>query len=191
MKHLTSLIALTLFALLTSCEPTPEDLFTRHFLIRKGEHYSTPRLTEVLQSERLIFTAKFDNTAIYNLGDAALQTNINKLLGFADCNSVHHDNSARFGWQWDGEKMKIFAYCYVDGDRIEQYIGTVNLNEVNRYELELTGSHYVFYLNGEMRAEVKRSDNLCNTGIYYLLYPYFGGGVPSPHDINIDLTILR
>lgn len=175
---------------LLSCEPAPEDLFVRHFVIPKGKHYATPRLVEMLQSDRLIFTAKFDASAIYEFGDESLQSNKNKLLGFADCNSMHHENSARFAWQWFNNQLEIYAYCYVNSERVENYVGTVNINEVNRYAIQLTDSHYVFYLNGEEAVRVDRA-NRCDKGVYYMLWPYFGGSQPAPHDVRIDISIKR
>jgi len=192
MKKILAFITMILLGVtsLASCEPTPEDLFTRHFVVKKGEHYATPRLVEMLQSDRLIFTAKFDASAVYDLGDPALQSNKNKLLGFADCNSRHHENSARFGWQWFNNRLEIYAYCYVDGNRIEAYVGTVDIDTENRYEIALTRNAYVFYLNGEQRAQIRRSGQVCNDGVYYLLFPYFGGEIAAPHDVFVDVTIL-
>jgi hypothetical protein len=186
-----SFLAIAVLTILCSCEPLPENTFMRTFTVKKGEHYSTPRLAEVLQSNRLVFNAKFDRSAVYDFGDAALQTNKNKLLGFSDCNSGHHENSARFAWQWIDGRLEIYAYCYVNAVRVEQFVGYVNLDEDNRYEIELTDSTYIFYLNGEQRAHVTRTQERCTTGVYYLLYPYFGGSIPAPHDVWIDIQIHR
>lgn len=184
-KSLTVSLVISLF-LLTACEPPAEDPFLREFFIRKGQHYSTPRLAEVLQSETLAFSAEFDQSAVYELGDNFLQTNKNKLFGFADCNSLHHENSARFAWQWFNDRLEIFAYCYVNSVRVEEFVGVVNLHEENLYEIRLENDAYDFYLNGKKAASVKRG-NVCNAGAYYMLYPYFGGSVPAPHDIKIVL----
>jgi hypothetical protein len=192
MKTINSFFYFSVFAslFLTSCEPVPDDLFVRTFIIKKGEHYSTPRLVEALQSDRLIFTAIFDESAMYDHNDAAQQTNKNKLLGFSDCNSTHHQNSARFAWQWYNNRLEIFAYCYVDGERFENFIGTVEINEVNRYEIRLTELNYVFILNDETSVVMPRG-NHCNTGTYYMLWPYFGGTLPAPQDVRIDVSIQR
>lgn len=191
MKRLfqTVIITGTLLISMTACEPTVEDLFVRHFTISQGDHYATPRLVEMLQSDRLVFRAKFDESAVYDLGDAALQSNKNKLLGFSDCNSLHHQNSARFAWQWFNDRLEIYAYCYVNSVRTEEFIGSVNLNEENLYEIALTDTEYVFYLNGKTSARIKR-ESQCNKGVYYMLYPYFGGAIPAPHNVNIDLSII-
>jgi len=172
------------------CESSPEELFVRQFNIRSGEHYSTPRLIEMLQSNDLVFRATFDESAIYDLGDDALQSSKNKLLGFSDCNSLHHENSARFAWQWFNDRLEIYAYCYVNAVRTEQFLGVVNLNEENIYKITLNDSEYVFYLNDKKVATIQRG-NSCDKGVYYMLYPYFGGSVPAPHNIKIALRIDR
>lgn len=190
MKNLIQILIITgtLSISLTGCEPAPEDLFVHHFLIRNGEHYSTPRLAGMLQSDRLVFRAKFDESAMYKFGDAGFQSSKNKLLGFSDCNLLHHQNSARFAWQWFHDRLEIYAYCYVNGARVEEFIGTANLNEENLYEIALTGNEYIFYFDGQRITSIKRG-KVCDKGMYYMLYPYFGGTIPAPHNVRIDLSI--
>jgi hypothetical protein len=189
-KHILKFLSLALLAVTSACEPAPDDLFARRFLIRSGDHYSTPRLAETLQSDRLIFHATFDQSAVYDFGDAALQTNKNKLLGFADCNSLHHENSARFAWQWFNDRLEIYAYCYVNSERVEEFAGVVNLDEKNLYEIRLTDAEYIFYINGKQTNAIGRA-SVCDKGIYYMLYPYFGGSLAAPHDVTITLSIER
>jgi|SRR5690606_20655133 len=179
-------IVLALVVVTFACEPVHEDLFTRTFVIKAGQHYSTPTLMETLQSERLIFRAEFDQSAIYDLGDRALQSSKNKLYGFSGCNSTHHENSARFAWQWFDNQLEIYAYCYVNGERKEEFVGVVKPGEENLYEIRLTDDAYVFYLNNEPKAVVEKDTN-CDRGVYYLLYPYFGGSLPAPHDVTIKI----
>lgn len=175
---------LTAFAFLFAqgCEPEEEPI--RMFVTRKGEHYAHPRVVESLQSRTLAFDAMFNKTAIYDFGDPALQSNKNKLLGFSDCNSLHHENSARFAWQWFNERLEIYAYCYANGERLEKFVGVVELNEYNHYRIDIREDRYVFTLNNESQVYIKRG-NTCERGIYYKLWPYFGGHVPAPHDIQI------
>lgn len=194
MKNVCRIFSVTipyLLLCLLGCEDAPEDLFTRHFIIKKGEHYSTPRFAETLQTDRLVFKARFNESAIYEFADEALQSSKNKLFGFSDCNSLHHENSARFAWQWYNNRLEIYAYCYVDSKRVDKFIGTVNINDENTYEIQLTGESYIFLLNGENQTEIQRAKDLGNKGIYYLLYPYFGGTIPAPHNVIIDVTIRR
>jgi hypothetical protein len=188
MKRLLLKLMLCFVGMLNlNCEPAIEPV--RKFTIQKGKHYSTERLVESLQGSTLSFSARFDNTAVYDLQDIALQTNKNKLLGFSDCNSLHHENSARFAWQWFNNKLEIYAYCYVNSKRVEKFIGTAELNSFSDYKIECTATEYVFYLNNESPVRIARASS-CRYGLYYMLWPYFGGSVPAPHDVNIEIKML-
>jgi hypothetical protein len=46
-------------------------------------------------------------------------------------------------------------------------------------------------LNGEKTNSIARSSKVSDKGIYYMLYPYFGGAVAAPHDVRIELSVLR
>lgn len=176
-----SILFLIIMSLVLSCE---EATFDRTFLIKQGEHYATHIGVEALQSNTLEFYATFDRSAVYDLGDNALQSSKNKLMGFSDCNSLHHENSARFAWQWYGGKLEIYAYCYVNGSRIEKYIGTVAIGEKNKYAVRCLPDHYEFKLNSKEIVKIERGTT-CDKGLYYMLWPYFGGATPAPHDITI------
>ena len=175
--------------MLTGCDNPFEAKPSRKFLINAGEHYSSPRLFEKFEENKLSFRATFDASAKYDLGDPSLQSNINKLMGFSDCNALHHENSARFGWKWEREKLDIYAYCYVDSVRIHEFVGTVALHEENLYEITATTSEYVFYLNGERKVAIQKAA-VCEAGARYMLYPYFGGSVPAPHDVTVEIEII-
>jgi hypothetical protein len=179
--------AVFIIVLLIGCEP--ESDLIRRFTIYKGEHYSQPRLVESLQSNELMFDARFDETAMYDLGESQYQHSKNKLMGFSGCNQLHHENSARFTWQWVDNQLEIYAYCYVDNDRVEQYIGTVELYEINRYSIKLTDEEYIFTLANYPQVRVKRGTSECTKGIRYMLWPFFGGQLPAPHDVHIDIRM--
>lgn len=180
------IIPIVFAALLVACEPEA-DLF-KTFVMKKGEHYSTPRLVQSLQSNTLSFEARFNESAVYKFSEEGFQDSKNKLLGFADCNSQHHDNSARFAWQWYREQLEIYAYCYVNGERQEKFIGVVELNTTNRYSITIEGDGYIFKLNDNEPVVMERG-NTCDTGVYYMLWPYFGGQLSAPHDVSVDLNI--
>jgi hypothetical protein len=181
--------ALLMHFLLNSCEPLPENAQVRHFVIRKGEHYSRPRYVEMLQTNKLVFEATFDETAIYHFDDY-YQDSANKLFGFSDCNSEHHENSARFGWMWFNDRLEIHAYCYANGVRSSQFVGIAALNEPGRYEIEIKDSQYVFRFNDNSPVAMERG-NTCDKGVYYMLWPYFGGEIPAPHDVHVAIRVLH
>ncbi len=179
MNKLISILMLGM--VLLSCEERLETPFTK-YTIKEGDHYATYAV-ELLQSDFLSFEAKFDETAIYTSSNEENQWDTNKLFGFSDCNSLHHENSARFGWRWLDGKIDILAYCYVDGNRIIEEIGTTMPGEVNYYQISLTDSHYVFTMD-DLTVNIERHKP-CDIGGYYLLFPYFGGDDVAPHDIHI------
>ncbi len=187
MKIILSLTLLSIALLLMNCEPEV-DLY-RHYVIRQGDHYATPRVVESLQTNKLSFTAKFDPSCQYIFEDPGFQDSKNKLLGFADCNSLHHENSARFAWQWLHDQLEIFAYCYVNGQRVEQFVGVVALEKENYFEIKLLDNQYVFTLNNQQPVIIQRGV-VCNAGIYYMLSPYFGGTLPAPHDVHLSIKLI-
>ncbi len=179
------LIILSIGAL-GSCEDAIETPY-EHFLIPEGKHAGTTKV-ESLQSSSIRFQAIFNESAVYRTETEENQHDINKLIGFADCNSHHHQNSARFGWRWLEGNLEIHAYAYVNGERITQFLGTVALNDEYNYQVELTPEAYIFSLEGFDPVEVSRGDT-CQKGLYYMLYPYFGGNETAPHDILIQILM--
>ena len=71
MKIILSLTLLSIALLLMNCEPEV-DLY-RHYVIRQGDHYATPRVVESLQTNKLSFTAKFDPSCQYIFEDPGFQ----------------------------------------------------------------------------------------------------------------------
>ncbi|MEM9895362.1 MAG: hypothetical protein AAF789_03255 [Bacteroidota bacterium] len=169
---------------LIACEPEFEEPF-RVYLIPQGKQSSTSNL-QTLQSNTLRFEAMFDYTAIYQTKDEINQHDINKLYGFSDCNSSHHENSARFGWRWLEGRLEIFAYTYVNGDRISEYICSVPLGQIVQYEISFNEHFYFFQVEGYETIKIERGDS-CTRGLYYRLFPYFGGDEVAPHDIAIRI----
>ncbi len=185
MQYLRIVFSLISIALMCNACEEKVDL-VRVFVIRKGEHYATPRVLESLQTSTIRFQARFDASAVYDFRQEGFQDSKNKLFGFSDCNDLHHDNSARFAWQWFNDRVEIFAYCYVDGERVEAFVGTVGLNEFSDYRISITDGYYEFQLNGGEPVRIKRG-SVCERGVYYKLWPYFGGTLPAPHDVTIAI----
>lgn len=161
------------------------------YLLPKGQHVSK-KLGSLpgdklgtLKSDMFAFTARFDKTVRYDLGNKN-QEDINKLMGFSDCNSLHHENSVRFGWRYSLEKdlVEIFSYSYTNGALSYQHMGDVAIDETVRYQIQIIDNKFHLLLNGEVEQEVERGAS-CDVGLYYKLYPYFGGDEKSPHDISI------
>jgi len=171
--------------LLLSCEE-PMEMAYKLYQINKGEHQSSRKIM-ALQASGVSFNARFDESAIYQTVSQENQYDINKLMGFSDCNSMHHENSARFGWRWAEDQLQIFAYVYQNGQRTTEFMGTANIGIGDHYQIVIEDDHYTFSF-GETIKKIKRGAQ-CNTGLYYMLFPYFGGNETAPHDINIMVKI--
>jgi hypothetical protein len=156
------------------------------YFIKKGNHFASHTF-HFFRDDVLEFSAKFDESAIYDLGSDYEQSDINKLFGFIDCGGGVHINSARFGWRWYSNRLEIFAYCYNNGVRQDQYITSVSLNQEYRYKITVSSSSYVFDLNG-LRVVMPRGCNESYKKEY--LYPYFGGTQPAPHNIKIKIKVM-
>lgn len=157
------------------------------YVIKKGEHDSGSS-PKSFSKTILSFQAKFDESAEYQTTRQENQADINKLMGFSDCNGHHHNNSARFGWRWFDNQLEIHAYCYIDGQRVNKYITSVPLNSMNDYQIEIADNKYIFTVNNNARLEINKN-NSCSGGINYMLFPYFGGDEPAPHDITVTVNM--
>lgn len=185
---LTILIAAMASFYLSSCEKLenvlpekPADHKSTTYLIKKGQHSSTNRIASLDASE-LVFTAKFDSSAIYTTKTTANQADINKLYGLSDCGTHHQQNSARFGWRWYNDQLEIHAYSYSNGERNFKYITSVALDQEYTYTMKMTEDAYVFELDG-VTVSTERSCSGDAAG--YKLFPYFGGDEKAPHDIKV------
>lgn len=176
-KHL-NVIFLILLLFLCGCSKAQE---ITTYTIPKGEHKSVYKMDlcpYYLENEIM-----FDNSAMYNLHSSD-QYDVNKLFGFNSCNSLHHSNSARFGWCYiSGDSIDIYSYVYENSVRYFQKIFTVKIGEWNNYKITDNYYAYVFQVNEYTYIHTKEQG--CITNYHYMLYPYFGGNQTAPHDINI------
>lgn len=62
-------------------------------------------------------------------------------------------------------------------------LGALNIGETATFSITLLGEDYEFNFKGES-TRIKRGTD-CEKGLYYLLYPYFGGNEPAPHQVRI------
>jgi len=176
------LISVILLYSLVGCEQKYIEPF-KVYTIKEGQHSSVIK-SESLQSTKLNFKAKFNQSVIYSSKIAENQWDTNKLLGFSDCNSHHQQNSARFGWRWFNNQIEIRAYVYANKVLTYLPIGTVEIGETASYKIEIKDDRYIFSLNNYDPVIVERG-NTCKRGLYYMLWPYFGGQETPDHDIHI------
>lgn len=153
------------------------------YTILKGQQYSDKSTYKAVKYEQLSFIIKFDSSAIYQTTDPVNQNDINKLYGFSDNNAQHHQYSARFGWRWSNNALRLFGYIYNNSVRSSKEIATVAIGTENNCSIKVSDSTYVFTLNGKSVSMPRTSKTVQAEG--YKLYPYFGGDERAPHSIFI------
>lgn len=167
---------------IVSLEPHKNEYKT--YVIKKGQQF-TGSITSEVKTTELKFKVMFDSSAIYTTSDPGNQIDINKLYGFSDCGTEHHVHSARFGWRWTNDSLRLFAYCYKNRVLTFHEMGTVLINNEHSCSIKIQGDKYLFNLDGKTH-EMERG---CNDtlGKRYRLFPFFGGDESAPHDITIKI----
>lgn len=160
-----------------------------NYTIRQGQQYCDQNTFAMVEYAELKFVVKFDSSAIYSTVNPSNQYDINKLYGFSDNDSLHQRFSARFGWRWSDNALRLFAYVYNSGIRTSKELGAVQIGAENNCSIKVANKYYVFSLNNITDTLMRSSTTARGSG--YKLYPYFGGDEAAPHNINILIKELR
>jgi hypothetical protein len=158
------------------------------YTIPKGDQYCDKSSYAPVKLQQLSFIVKFDSSAIYQTVSKNNQSDINKLYGFSDNNDAHHEYSARFGWRWSNNALRLFGYIYNKGVMSFKELGTVDIGSENTCSIKVSDNQYIFSLNGNETTMPRESTTTQAEG--YRLYPYFGGDEVAPHDISIWIEEL-
>lgn len=159
------------------------------YTIPEGENYTTENPPTRVKTREYAFQVCFDSSAIYTL-PAADQHDINKVTGFSDNQSLHQRFSARFGWRWSEDALRLFAYVYNNGERQEQQLSIIEIGQVYTCKISVKTGQYIFHIK-ELDIEVAMPRAATTKqAMGYRLYPYFGGNNPAPHDVRIWLKYL-
>jgi hypothetical protein len=184
--------------LLASCKKMAETIIDKgnsgsgNFLkysIRQGQQYCDQNSFRLVETSEMKFVVKFDSSAIYQTQSAENQYDINKLYGFSDNNTDHHQYSARFGWRWSENALRLFAYVYNEGAVSSMELTTIAIGVETTCSIKVTPTSYLFTVNGATQPMPRMASTEKGKG--YQLYPYFGGDELAPHDINIWIKNIQ
>jgi hypothetical protein len=153
------------------------------YTIRQGNQYCDQSGFAAVETSEMKFVVKFDSSAIYQTKFSENQYDINKLFGFSDNNADHHQFSARIGWRWSDNALRLFGYVYNNGIMVSKEISPVKIGDEINCFIRVAGNSYIFQVN-EGSATMPRLSTTDNAKGYQL-YPYFGGDETAPHEINI------
>jgi hypothetical protein len=164
-------------------------------LIKSGRHRSTISLPQLyINKKHLSYSIKFLDSCEYKLPDKN-KWDINKLFGLSF--GLHHNNSARFGWRWNEEKLaiEVLAYVYIDGKRMREWdsdihIADIKLNSTILIDLSVSDDSYSFKIIDGDNTYIREISHGGVTFWGYKLFPYFGGNLTAPHNIIIEYREL-
>lgn len=161
--------------------------YTKHTILQ-GQHFSDKSSFKSFSGNKMDFKVKFDSSAIYQTVDPVNQFDINKLYGFSE-GSDHHVNSARIGWAWNRNALRLYAYVYSGGIRKMKEITTAGIGPEISCSIGISGNQYLFSIN-EITLGLERAiEGPAIAG--YGLYPYFGGDEVAPGNISIYIMDVK
>jgi hypothetical protein len=158
------------------------------YTIRKGDQYCDKNGFKGIETSEMKFVVKFDSTAIYQTNDPQNQYDINKLYGFSDNNAAHHLFSARIGWRWSDNALRLFGYVYNNGIVDSKELCPVLIGSDVNCSIKTTAGFYIFTVDHKVDSLPRLSTTPVAKG--YQLYPYFGGDETAPHEILIKIKEL-
>jgi hypothetical protein len=77
---------------------------------------------------------------------------------------------------------------YNEGHLTNTELGIAAIGEVISCSIKASGGNYVFVMNDRQIKMPRSSFESMAKG--YMLYPYFGGDEPAPHDVHIWIKNL-
>ncbi len=157
-----------------------------NYRILKSKHSAEQSVYTPVEYDELKFRVKFDSSAIYSTIDPANQYDINKLYGFADNEEHHHKFSARIGWRWSDNALRLFSYIYNKGDVSYEELCAISIGKEYSCSIKITSNLYIFSVDGVTSTMPRLSTTSKAKG--YKLFPYFGGDETAPHDITIRIS---
>jgi hypothetical protein len=182
----------------------------KHFKVKKGNKFFWGPRWDFFKIKKNSFNLKvfFHGNCVYQLKDNYDQ--INKLSGeslrifpwYDKLNKKikpgHQKDSVRFGWRCiNGRDIELLSYVYIDGSRVHKKICNIDVNQLVHLNFEYTEDYYIFRVlkdDGESfiskinKPRTKKSFTKLFTN---RLYPYFGGAIASPRNMDITIKNLK
>jgi len=159
------------------------------FVIRQGSHRALPLSFGIYFGKKVMSRkVTFHEDCRYDL-QGEDQKDWNKLFGIGYLWSIHKD-SARFGWRYnkDKDRIELSAYAYVNGERIMEYIGDVEIGIEAELSLTIFSDSYNFYFEQQEYSDLVTIHKASNKFISYKCGLYFGGNQTAPHAMSVTIN---
>ncbi|MES2645460.1 MAG: hypothetical protein V4717_01195 [Bacteroidota bacterium] len=174
--------------LISADQPPGLHGFTK-YVIPQGGHFATENYSVKEDITEWGFQVYFDSSAIYDLAGND-QDDVNKLSGFADNDDSHTQFSARFGWRWSENKLRLFGFVHNSGVFSVKEITTIEIGKPYTCSIKVSANQYLFTVEDLKNTVTMEREATTQTAVGYRLYPYFGGNKVAPHEVRIWIKYL-
>tara|TARA_R110002050_G_scaffold83411_4_gene178362 strand:- start:573 stop:1166 length:594 start_codon:yes stop_codon:yes gene_type:complete len=196
MKKLATIVSvlfsvMLISSILKSCSKE-DDSGYRVYTIDKGNHYSDGPIDKLFgndnKSTSWEWEVIFDASCIYSESDLFNPSNyldVNKLIGFSDCDRHHSQYSCRVGWRASGDSIELLIYKRDDNNISFKPLEKVYTDQVVNITLEFKDTIYISCIDGNCDT----LDRSCSkwSGRKYSLFPFFGGQEVAPREMKIRI----
>ena len=155
------------------------------FKIKEGKHRSTTKV-KTTKKDNVHFEILLTESCKYQTLNFDNQWDVNKIFGFSDGDG-HKNNSARIGWRYVKNELKLMAYTRYNGDFYFKNICVVEPGVYYECRINCLPDKYEFIVHNDT---VYMDRYWIYSNRRYFLWPYFGGDEVAPHDITIKVKLL-
>ena len=153
--------------------------------IKEGKHRSTTKV-KTTKKDNVHFEILLTESCKYQTLNFDNQWDVNKIFGFSDGDG-HKNNSARIGWRYVKNELKLMAYTRYNGDFYFKNICVVEPGVYYECRINCLPDKYEFIVHNDT---VYMDRYWIYSNRRYFLWPYFGGDEVAPHDITIKVKLL-
>ena len=187
----TLILLLSLF----SCNKENADGY-RVYTIDRGDHYSDGPIDKLFgnnnRADSWEWEVIFEPSCIYSESDLFNPLNyldVNKLIGFSDCDRHHSQYSCRVGWRASGDSIELLIYKRDDNNIEFKSLKKVYPDQIVNVTLDFKDTIYTSCIDGICDTLVRPCPNW--SGRKYSLFPFFGGQETAPHKMKILIKEIQ
>ena len=182
---------LFILLVLIGCNKEDENGY-RVYTIDRGNHYSDGPIDKLFGNDNRAnswgWEVIFEPSCIYSELDLFNPSNyldVNKLIGFSDCDRHHSQYSCRIGWRASGDSIELLIYKRDDNNIEFKSLKKIYPDQIVNVTLEFKDTIYISCIDGICDT----LDRPCPdwSGRKYSLFPFFGGQETAPHKMKIRI----
>ena len=182
---------LLILLVLIGCSKEDENGY-RVYTIDRGNHYSDGPIDKLFGNDNKAdsweWEVIFESSCIYLESDLLNPSNyldVNKLIGFSDCDRHHSQYSCRVGWRASGDSIELLIYKRDDNNIGFKSLKKVYPDQIVNVTLDFKDTIYTSCIDGICDTLVRPCPDW--SGRKYSLFPFFGGQETAPHKMKIRI----